>query len=377
MNPEIERLLDHLVETLDPGRQAEIEDLHRRALTWEPVERLPLVLSYPLPEDAVFKPYPHSQIFDDPEKMLYNELVHAWDTRIAYHDQLGDDLSCTIRCNFGCVVIASLFGGHIEQVGDNPPWIRPFETLKELERALDRSPLDFSQGWCPRVIDMYQFYQRILADYPELQKLIKLVLPDLQGPIDTAELLRGSAFYMDLYDHPDLVKQALKAISTAQVGFARYLAPYLSDGPQGFSHQHGFMIRGNILIRDDSSIMISPEMYREQVAPHDEFVLHKLGGGGIHCCGRVDHVVEEFLALPSTSCLDLGDPQMNDLDTIYAVARERRIPLIRIQVDEEELLSGQVMERFPTGVSLLHRARSFEDAQRIMSEYRAACKNSA
>ena len=106
MNPEIERLLDHLVETLDPGRQAETGDLHRRALTWEPVERLPLVLSYPLPEDALFKPYPHSQIFNDPEKMLYNELVHAWEISIACRGRIDDDLPCTIRANFGTVVIA-------------------------------------------------------------------------------------------------------------------------------------------------------------------------------------------------------------------------------------------------------------------------------
>lgn len=372
MNPELRKLLDYLAKTLDQERQAEIKELHRRALTWKPVDRLPLVLSYPLHASAPFKPYPHSQIFDDPETMLYNELVHAWDIRIAYHDRVGDDLPCTIRCNFGCVVIASLFGGRVEQVEENPPWIRPFETLAEFKRALDRDPLDFSQGWSPRVIEMYQFYRQVLSDYPKLQELIKLVLPDLQGPIDTAELLRGSALYMDFYDNPDLVSQAMSVIATAQVGFARYLAPYLSEGLEGFSHQHGFMICGNILIRDDSSIMISPETYREQVAPHDEFVLRELSGGGIHCCGRFDHAVEEFLALPSIRCLDLGDPQMNDLDTIYATARERRIPLIRIQVDEEELISGRVMERFPTGVSMLHAADSFKDACRIMTAYKQA-----
>ena len=257
---------------------------------------------------------------------------------------------------------------------ENPPWVWPFETLEEFEGALDRDPLDFSQGWCPRVVEMYQFYRHVLADYPGLQKQIRLVLPDLQGPIDTAEMLRGSAFYMDFYDNPNLVSQAMSVIATAQVGFAKHLRPYLSDGPEGFSHQHGFMICGNILIRGDSSIMISPEMYREQVAPHDEFVLRETGGGGIHCCGRLDHVVEEFLALPSVRCLDLGDPQMNDIDAMYAMARESRIPLIRIQVDEEELMLGRVMERFPTGMSLLHRAKSFEDARRIMSEYGAACK---
>ena len=72
MNDQLKRLLDHLAATLDPRRQTEIELLHQKALGWEPIQRLPLVCTYPIPANAPFQPYPHSQIFDDPEKMLYN-----------------------------------------------------------------------------------------------------------------------------------------------------------------------------------------------------------------------------------------------------------------------------------------------------------------
>ena len=33
---------------LDPARRAEVESLHRRALNWEPVDRLPVVMTLPL-----------------------------------------------------------------------------------------------------------------------------------------------------------------------------------------------------------------------------------------------------------------------------------------------------------------------------------------
>ena len=62
--------------------------------------------------------------FDDAEKMLFNELVCAFDTSIALRDRVGDDLPLTIRANFGTVLIASMFGAAAEQIGDNPPWIR-------------------------------------------------------------------------------------------------------------------------------------------------------------------------------------------------------------------------------------------------------------
>ena len=84
-NSQLERLLDHLSETLDHGRQAEVEELHRRALNWEPLARLPLILQYPLPDDAAFHPYPHSEMFTDAAKMLFNELVHAFDTSVSVH----------------------------------------------------------------------------------------------------------------------------------------------------------------------------------------------------------------------------------------------------------------------------------------------------
>jgi hypothetical protein len=88
------------------------------------VEQLPLVLSFPYLRSASFQPYPHREVFDNPEKMLFNELVHAFDTSIFLHSEVSDDLPCTILANFGTGIIASLFGGKVEQHGDNPPRMR-------------------------------------------------------------------------------------------------------------------------------------------------------------------------------------------------------------------------------------------------------------
>ena len=374
MNSRLQELLEHLAATLTPQREAQVEDLHRRALSWESVERLPLILSYPAPAGR-FAPYPHSETLSDPEKMLFNELVSAWGTSLCHGAEVGDDLPCTIRANFGTVIIASLFGARVEQVEDNPPWARSLATREEFVQALQRDPLDFSQGWCPRVLDRYRFYRETLASYPELARIIKLVLPDLQGPMDTLELLRGCELYVDLCQEPELVNEALTKVAKAQIGFARHLVPYVNDGPGGWTHQHGFVIRGPVLIRIDSAIMLSPKMYREQIAPHDERVLRELGGGGLHSCGNIHLNAADYLGVPSNQCLDLGQPGMNDLDQLYVLARERRIPLLRVSVTEEELTSGSVIRRFPTGVSLLHTAKSLPDARRIMQAYLKATRN--
>ena len=369
MKARLAALLRQLADTLDPAREQEIASRHQAALAYEPVERLPLVVSYPLPADSPWQPYPHHELFDDPEKMLFNELVSAWDTSIVHRPFVGDDLPATIRANFGTVLVASAFGAHIEQVEDNPPWVRSFRSREELAAGLAREPVDLTAGWLPRVVERYRFYRDVLALFLPLPDVIRLVLPDLQGPVDTLEMLCGSALYADLLEEPAFVAQALETVAAGQVALAHQLAPFLNDGPAGFSHQHGFMICGSLLLRGDSAIMVSPRMYRQQIAPHDERVLAEMGGGGIHSCGNFMHNIGAMLELPSLQCLDFGQSSLNDVDAIYARARPRRIALLRIQVTAEELRRGDIRQRFPSGVALLHAAPSFAAARDSLAAY--------
>jgi hypothetical protein len=354
----LQRLLDHLSKVLDVDRQARVEERFRIALDYRAVDRPPCVVYAPLPDDAPFKPYPLGESLGDFEKMLFNELVCAFDTSITLRDRIDDDLPLTIRANFGTVLVASMFGARVEQVGDNPPWVRHDAEALSLEQVAATDPADFSRGWIPRVIETLEYYHEVLAKWPGLAELIHVVLPDLQGPFDNLELIGGSEVFLQMATEPDALDRALGNLAAAQVNLARSLAPRIKDGPEGFCHQHAVGLRGNILLRNDSCIMVSAERYREQIAPHDEFVLRALGGGGIHSCGRFSHLVDEFLALPSLRSLDFGQAEMNDVDAIYRPASERKIALIRVAVDREELESGRAAERFPTGVVLIERRES-------------------
>ena len=362
-------LLNILEQSLLRERVQNSEICHKQSLNWEPVERLPLVISYPFPKFNKIQPYPHGEVFGHPEKMLFNELVYAFETSILLQSEILDDLSLTIRANFGTVVIASLFGGKVEQRENNPPWIRHFETKDQFKSIFDKDTLDFSQGICPQIIDTYKIYRDILSDYSNLQKCIKIVLPDLQGPLDSLELLRGSEIYSDFVLDPDLVENGLRLMAEAQVGFAEFLKPLTADGTEGFSHQHAVAIKGNILIRNDSAIMISPEMYEAQVAPFDELVLKKLGGGGVHSCGKIDFNVPAIFELNSIKCFDFGQSYLNDIDDVYQKAKEKKMPLLRIRPNKEQLLTGDIVRRFPTGVSLVYEAASYEDALEVSNKY--------
>lgn len=369
MNARLRKLLNHLCDTLDGRRQAGTDALYRRALNWEPVARPPLVVSFPLPKDAPFQPYPHREIFDDPEKMLYNELVHAFDTSVALHWRLDDDLPLGVRANFGTVLIASMFGAPVKQTDDNPPWIRQSAADRPpLEQIAETDPLDFARGWIPRAAKTLQVYHELFDEFPELRETIRIVLPDLQGPFDNLELIRGSDVFLDLATAPEAVDRAMNTLATAQIGLAKYFRQWTTEPEDEYCHQHAVMLKGHILLRNDSSIMVSPAMYREQIAPHDQRVLCELGGGGVHSCGAVGHLIDQWLKLPSIRSLDLGQPELNDLDAIYAKAAARRVPLIRLAVSEADICSGRARDRFPTGAVLIHRADDFETARRVVCE---------
>ena len=372
MMDQLKRLLDDLDGRLDAAQQEFVHELHMDAMSWKPVKRLPLFVHYPAPPDAEFRPFPHSQAWRDPEKMLFNELVYAFEASICHHHLVGDDLPFAIRANLGCVVISSIFGAKVVQLEDNPPWVRPYANRDALQAVLEMDPTDFSRGICPRIVELHEFYRDTLKDYPNVRKSVQVTLPDLQGPFDNAEMLRGSALFIDMYDDPEFVRALMEQMTKAQVGFTKHLQPLIHEARDGFFHQHAAVLPGNVLIRGDSSINISAEMYRDHVAPFDESVLRQVGGGGIHFCGRGEHLIDEMFRLPSMRCLDLGQPEMNDVDGIYAKAAERKIGMDRVTVDMEEILSGSVMKRFPTGVSLVCRAESIDDARRIVEQYKAA-----
>jgi len=352
----LRRLLDELQASADRALALEIEDRFRLALDGQPVDRLPAVRCGALLGAARFQPLPHREVFGDPEKMLYNELVYAFETSIANDDRRGSDLPWTVRANFGTVLMASMFGAPVEQIGDNPPWIR-HQTGEEisLDAVLACDPTDFSSGWCPRAVETMEAYHAMLRGWPELYRQIRIVLPDLQGPLDTLELIRGSQLLLELATEPEKVDAALGVVAAAQIEFARRLAPLVTDGPSGYCHQHAAMLKGNILLRCDTAIMISADMYRRQIAPHDERVLRELGGGGIHSCGCIHHLVDEFLRLPSLRSLDLGQPELNDVDQIYRKARAGSVPLIRVKATKEDISTGKIQQRFPTGVTLVVR----------------------
>jgi hypothetical protein len=375
----LQRLIERLDRELDPETERRIDGLHRSALQGEEVPRLPVVVSCPepLPEDLA--PYPFCESFVDPAKMLFNELVTAWGTSVARRGEMGDDLPTTVRANLGTVLVVSSFGAEVEQHGDDPPWARHLDSQQEFVAALETggSGPGPTSSLVERAVEFMQYYREILEPFETLGAAVKITLPDLQGPLDSAAMLRGGELFLDAVTDPELFQAALARMADVQIELWRRFQPLTMNETPGLVHQHGVVVAGNILIRDDSSVMISPEMYEELVAPAEARVLDAVGGGAIHSCGSIDHVFGRYLAHAKLYCVDYGQSWLNDIDSHYTAARNRGVGLARVRAERPELATGAILDRFPTGVVLTYDAPTVAEAQRTIQHYHAAASRRA
>ena len=357
-----------------PERCREIDERYQRTLACEEVDRPPLVvqalyptnMELPAPWNG-FRRYTYKQGFDDPVAMLQNELLSS----VVPGLLLNDDSPSAVRNNHGTIQMASLLGGNWEVPENDFPWVKRFESPDRIrEIAASDSPVDLSGGILKRSFDTVDFYVEKLREYPACKKGIQIALPDLQGPLDTAEQLWGSDIYYAFSDDADLLNRVLARIVDVMLVVSAEFRKRASDRLDPIANtQHGYVIAGRLLIRNDSAIMLSPADYGEFVRPHDARLLREVGGGSIHFCGNGEQLIEPMLTILDLRGIDMSQPELMDLPAIYAKCRERHVAISGITVSREALVSGRARSDFPTGCLFIYMTSDFKDAQEVVRAY--------
>ncbi|MDD4841826.1 MAG: hypothetical protein WC199_05280 [Dysgonamonadaceae bacterium] len=366
---QLNEVIEHCINTYDQARTRISMRRNFDALSYRKVDRLPVVYQYPSDKNSRWRPVDNRFTYKCNTAMLYNQLINAWDLHCVDHDLLKDDLPFTVRPNWGTVTVASLFGFVPEQRDDQTPWIRRGETPYELDSVFDAN-FDIKDGlWVKKIIKTYEYYHEVLSRYPELKDVMIITLPDLQGPFDTLEQIMGESLFLEMIDRPDVVRNALIRVAEVQIDCMRLFETYCTEPEPGFSHQHGTCIRGNILIRNDSAVMISPELYAETVSAADSMILQEAHGGAVHSCGKIDHVIDQIISLPNVVGIDFGQSYMNDVQIIYQKAKIREIPLLRIRPTIEEMTDASILDTYPTGMTLVVETDSLQQALKVHEAY--------
>jgi uroporphyrinogen-III decarboxylase len=97
------------------------------------------------------------------------------------------------------------------------------------------------------------------------------------------------------------------------------------------------------MLRDDSAMNLSPEMFDQFIRPYDQRLLDEFGGGAIHFCGKGDHYIERLSHMNHVYAINMSQPEYNDMETIYRHTVDKGINIIglRPEVAQASYIAGR------------------------------------
>jgi hypothetical protein len=251
----------------------------------------------------------------------------------------GDGRVLAVRPNYGTCVIPSLFGAEIFYMEDGVtlPTNKPLEGgLDDIKKLIRAGVPDINGALTGRALETAEYYTELFKDYPKIQKYVNIYSPDTQGPIDILELLRGSGLFIDFYDSPETVKETLALITETHIRFTEeWWRRFPGKRRLTVNYMGEIVIKGKVMLRCDSSINFSLEMYNSFIRPFDAIIFEKFGGL-VHFCGKGDHFAGSISSLPGVAALNITQPHLNDMEKIYACSVDRGLKLIALGKAEAE-----------------------------------------
>jgi hypothetical protein len=245
-----------------------------------------------------------------------------------------------VRANYGTGIMSSLFGlkMHIMPYKMNTlPTTIPLNNTDKIREIVNNDPVDINAGLGKKVFEMGEYFRETFSKYPKIAKYVDIYHPDIQGPLDICELVWGSQIFYDLYDDPDLVHKMLKIVCDAYI---KFLNKWFSiAGAPGVINSHWELkFKGTVMLRDDSAMNLSPEMYEEFGFGYDNLLLDHYKGGAVHFCGRGDHYIDILCRAEKLTSINMSQPHLNDMEKIYHATVEsgKKIKLLWFSRDRAE-----------------------------------------
>jgi hypothetical protein len=315
--------------SLDARGQRRLEDLESRyrGLVLDPAGSSPLiVISAPVPGLPTWE-----ERLADPDAMLEAQLAE-----LEPHLRMEDDRVSSVRVEFGTAQVAAAFGCSIFQPVNNLPCAGS-HVLSSANDAFKLQQPDINAGWYARAWDwMARWKERLPA-------WVRLGLPDIQSPFNSAHLIRGNDILTDFYDEPAAVDRLLDVVTDFMLAVVDKAWSVIGRD-DGWFPDWGGLWKGRARISNCSMHMISPAFYRAHVLPRDARFLEAVGGGRVHYCGSWPEVIREYHGLPGLTGLDfdwnIHDPALID-QCPAGVPLTNTIPLEPGSPALERLLAGQ------------------------------------
>jgi len=315
--------LRRIADRVDRSHLKEVELLQKAIWDYQPAERIPVLMHGLAPPD--WKMFPFNETFDDPEKMLWNQL---------YQSHVGvfvrDDRMMTVRPNFWVANIPSLFGWPYV-VDENTAWVQGCNDAGAIRSLVDRGMPDVASGLSPRAVELFSIYRGYL-DEAGLSDVIHFFQPDCQSPFDCAALMWGEDIYMAVCDTPELVHQLLDLLTETIIAYVRMMKRVMRE-PDDYIYHWWYRVPGALRVVDDSTMLLSPAMYDEFIRPYNERIFAAFGAGYMHYCGHGLQSQHQRVATRGLRGIEMGACEVGSknenyvLEEICRQAAERRVAI--------------------------------------------------
>ena len=347
---EIKKYLDDLESRIDEAGEADlIAQWKRFADGGGPEGLFSPRRNYTAPPSVEWPDYSVNEAIADRGKMLLSQLAGC-SGAIAH----GAGNVLNVRSNYGTGIMSSLFGAEIFMMEDKlntlPTSIPLPGGADAVRRLVDAGVPDLYTGFGGKALEMGAYYAEEFAPYPKISKYLSVYHPDTQGPVDIAELVWGSAMFYEFVDQPELVHEFLALITETYAKYLRTwlaIAPHAPAIPEGYAPHWGMLHKGAIMLRDDSAMNLSGEMFEEFIRPYDQRLLDEFGGGAIHFCGHGDHFIAPMCSMRNLHGINLSQPHLNDMGHVWRNTVDKGIPMFGFDRGwaERALAEGRDLKR--------------------------------
>ena len=329
LSKETELLLEDIERRIDP----EIEDAYQAEWRDFLYDRFSGDIFHPVrskiaPQTVSVPRVNINDAIDDLDLMIRLEMQAVSDLLSEGVGPLG------IRANYGTGTMASLFGAEVFMMPRDTntlPTTKPFNDTEKVRELVEKGTPNLRSGLGGRMFDFGEAVRGIFTKYPKIEKYVDVFHPDTQGPLDMCEMIWGCDMFYELYDEPELVHAFLSLLTDTFIAVSdkwHEIYPMHSDMS---SHWRGFYHRGGIVLRSDSAMNVSPDLYEEFSMPYDKILLERYDGGVIHFCGRGDHYIDKLSLLPNVYGINMSQPECNDMENIYTHTVDKGIKVLSFE----------------------------------------------
>jgi hypothetical protein len=327
VNRQLESLLEDIEERVDPDVEADYnrqwEDFLNDKFTGDIFRPVRKKLSAP---KAEHRNSCINDAIEDYDLMMLDQMQRV---SLALNSP---SLPLSVRANYGTGILSSLFGLkiHIMPYKTNTlPTTVPYNDRDKIREIVETNSVDINAALGRKVYEMGEYFKQTFSKYPKIAKYVDIYHPDIQGPLDVCELVWGSEIFYDLYDDPELVHRMLEIVCDVYIRFLdKWFA--LAGPPKKINTHWEIKIKGAVMLRDDSAMNLSPEMYEEFGFAYDTRLLDYYKGGAVHFCGRGDHYIETLCKAVNLTAINMSQPHLNDMEKIFhaTVENDKKIKIV-------------------------------------------------